>query len=96
MKVATLNERLTVVESDLADPGSQVIARDHLSQTLTHFADLWDALYPRERITLVNALLNRVLHHHKSDSVEICFKISDESGRVGKGLSPATVALTAA
>lgn len=42
-------------------------------QTLAQFADLWDALYPRERIRLAHSLFESVTDYDETGRIEIRF-----------------------
>ena len=75
-EVAQFNARLQAVEQELAALGAQTINREHLTQTLAQFTDLWDALYPQERVRLVHSLIESVVYHDETDRLEFHFKTS--------------------
>ncbi|MBI5866928.1 MAG: recombinase family protein [candidate division Zixibacteria bacterium] len=77
-EVAQFNGRLLSVERELATIGSQTIDREHLAQTLAQFTDLWDALYPAERIKLVQSLVETIVYHDEVDRVEIRFRLAGD------------------
>ncbi len=75
-EVQRLNARLQTVEQELAALDAQTINREHLTQTLAQFNDLWDALYPLERVRLVHSLIESVVYHDETDHLEFHFKTS--------------------
>ena len=75
-EVAQLTVRLQTVEQELAALDSLTINREHLTQTLAQFTDLWDALYPLERVRLVHSLIESVVYHDETDRLEFHFKTS--------------------
>lgn len=75
-EVQRLNDRLQTVEQELAALDSLTINREHLTQTLVQFTDLWDALYPMERVKLVHSLIESVVYHDETDHLEFHFKTS--------------------
>jgi len=75
-EVQRLNARLQTAEQELAALDAQTINREHLTQTLAQFTDLWDALYPQERVKLVHSLIESVIYHDETDHLEFHFKTS--------------------
>ena len=75
-EVLRLNDRLQFVEQELAAFDAQTINREHLTQTLAQFTDLWDVLYPQERVRLVHSLIESVVYHDETDHLEFHFKTS--------------------
>lgn len=73
-EVAEFNVRLLNVEQELAALGSQALTREHLAQTLAQFTDLWDVLYPAERVKLVHSLVETVVYHDETNRLEFHFK----------------------
>ena len=78
-EVAQLNERLAVVEQDLASVHARDISREHLTQTLAQFTELWSVLYPRERVTLVHSLIDSVAYHDETKRIEIRFRLTGDT-----------------
>jgi DNA repair exonuclease SbcCD ATPase subunit len=78
-EIAQINGRLAQVEQDLAAIGTQGLDREHLTQTLAQFTDLWDALYPRERIKLVHSLIERITYFDETDRIEIHFRLTGDT-----------------
>jgi site-specific DNA recombinase len=70
-EVAQLKERLAALEQDLRTARSRDINREHLAQTLAQFTELWDVLYPRERVELVRSLIERVSYHDATNDLKI-------------------------
>jgi site-specific DNA recombinase len=77
-----INGRLTQVEQDLTAIGAQTLDRDHLMQTLAQFTDLWDALYPRERIRLVHSLIETVTYYDETNQIEIRFRLTQGTRQI--------------
>jgi site-specific DNA recombinase len=78
-EVAQLNARLQTVEQELAALDSQTINREHLAQTLAQFTDLWDALYPAERVKLVHSLIETIVYYDETNRVEIRFRLTGDT-----------------
>ena len=76
-ELATLNDRLAEVEHEIASACAREITREHLTETLTKFTDLWDVLYPQERNELLNALIDSIIYYDATDTLEIRFKATD-------------------
>jgi hypothetical protein len=78
-EVTQINVRLAQVEQDLAAIGAQALDREHLTQTLAQFTDLWDALYPRERIKLVHSLIECITYYDETSRIEIRFRLTGDT-----------------
>jgi len=72
-EITQINGRLAQVEQEFTAIGTQTLDREHLTQTLAQFTDLWDALYPRERIKLVHSLIECVTYYDETNRIEIRF-----------------------
>ncbi|MBI5866886.1 MAG: hypothetical protein HZB43_01120 [candidate division Zixibacteria bacterium] len=80
-EVVQFNSRLLTVEQELGAIGSQAFNRQHLAQTLAQFTDLWDVLYPQERVKLVQSLIQTVVYHDDLNRVEIRFRHGGDATR---------------
>jgi len=78
-EVVQFNDRLRSVEQELAVLGAQTIDREHLSQTLAQFTDLWDTLYPQERVKLVHSLVETIVYYDETNRVEIRFRLTGDT-----------------
>jgi hypothetical protein len=87
-EMAQMNGRLQIVEQELAELGSQPIDREHLMHTLAQFTDLWDALYPHERIRLVHCLVETIVYHDETDRVEIRFRLTQDTTHIAVASAP--------
>jgi site-specific DNA recombinase len=87
-EITQINERLAQVEQDLAGIGEQPLDRDHLIQTLAQFTDLWDTLYPRERIRLVRSLIESVTYYDERNQLEIRFRLTQDTRQIAVASAP--------
>ena len=74
--ISLIENRLTEVDSDRLILRNQSVDRVHLEQTLRQFTDLWDVLYPGERCRLVRSVIETIVYHDETGSLEIRFQLA--------------------
>ena len=67
---ADLNERLTIVERDLAAFENMKVEAKWVAQTLAAFSEVWDALTIENRSRFVHAIVDRVVVNEPEGKVE--------------------------
>lgn len=70
-EVTQISQRLAEIDSELQPHGGQAVDRDHLAKTLAHFTQLWDVLYPQERVKLVHSLIESVVYNDEAGGIDI-------------------------
>jgi site-specific DNA recombinase len=87
-EIAQINGRLAQVEQDLAAIGAKGLDREHLTQTLAQFTDLWDVLYPRERIQLVHSLIESIIYYDETNRIELRFRLTGDTRQTAATSAP--------
>jgi len=77
--VTQIDRHLAEIESELQAQGGQAVDRDHLAKTLSQFTQLWDVLYPRERVKLVQSLIEAVIYDDEAGGIDIRLRMTADS-----------------
>ena len=71
--IASRQKRLVEVKDDLFRLQDEFVDMEDVKEALSFFGPVWDVLYPKERIRVINLLVDEVAYDGEEGTLEITF-----------------------